>query len=216
MSDYYQESKTDFLKNVADFQMNVRHDDGVFRNLVFSQGESFVHRFEITTWPGYLAITGDMGAYVFTRHNDMFEFFRGDWINPRYWAEKLVSVSFRNGLEEFDLKRFIDVVTNEFDAMDFDSEEDKSISWQSITDEWDGLFTNVENDCAGVDVGTAQSYAIMAAENWRCPVTKRRLSNFLEHDFRTYTYHFLWCCQAIQWAIKIYDESRSAPALKAS
>jgi len=61
-----------FLNDIANHSMSIVRDDGVYRHLVFSNNGSSVFRFELITWPGYLAYTGDMGAFVFSRLNDMF------------------------------------------------------------------------------------------------------------------------------------------------
>ena len=68
-------NKDVFLKDVAHHSMVVVRDDGVHRHLIFSNNGSFIYRFEIITWPGYLAYVGDMGSFVFTRIEDMFSFF---------------------------------------------------------------------------------------------------------------------------------------------
>jgi hypothetical protein len=30
-----------------------------------------------------------------------------------------------------------------------------------------------------------------------------------ESNFERYTFHFIWCCYAIAWGIKTYDESKA-------
>lgn len=88
-----------FAADVAQHQMTVLRDDGLYRHLQFVRvapspktgkpERSSFYWFELVTWPGHLAVTGDCGTYVFARIEDMFEFFRGDRINPGYWAEKV-------------------------------------------------------------------------------------------------------------------------------
>lgn len=78
-----------FPIDTADHVMRVLRDDGLYRHLRFQKPGTMINHFDIITWPGYLAIVGDMGDYVFRRLEDMFEFFRGERINPSYWQEKL-------------------------------------------------------------------------------------------------------------------------------
>src|ERR1039457_99476 len=79
-----------FERDTAEHEMTVIHDDGLYRHLRFQKPGSWIYGYDIVTWPGYLAITGDAGEYMFARLPDMFEFFAGnDRINPQYWAEKL-------------------------------------------------------------------------------------------------------------------------------
>lgn len=83
-----------FLADVAHHQLTVLRDDGLYRHLRFSKPGSNDMRFDVVTWPGFLAYSGDMGCFVFERLDDMLAFFRrpytgpGLTINERYWAEK--------------------------------------------------------------------------------------------------------------------------------
>src|SRR5690348_13144744 len=92
-----------FLKDVSTHEMIVIRDDGANRHIRFKRPGTSCMYFDLITWPGYLCYTGDMGTYVFSRLEDMFEFFRTDRdynkrkgrelsINPKYWGEKLQAV----------------------------------------------------------------------------------------------------------------------------
>lgn len=81
-----------FPKDVADHELTILRDDGLYRHLRCAQPGTGSYWFEIVTWPGALAIRGDAGdGYLFSRIDDMLEFFRrpDQRINPQYWAEKL-------------------------------------------------------------------------------------------------------------------------------
>lgn len=87
-----------FARDAADHELTVLHDDGLYRHLRFvrmvtekdgSRKPTSFYWFDLITWPGCLAINGDMEGYTFSRVTDMFEFFRGHEPNPQYWAEKL-------------------------------------------------------------------------------------------------------------------------------
>jgi hypothetical protein len=78
-----------FQETISEHQLTVIHDDGLHRHMRCARPQSSDRYFNITTWPGFLCISGDMGCYVFQRVTDMFQFFRSDdlAINPGYWAE---------------------------------------------------------------------------------------------------------------------------------
>jgi len=80
-----------FEQETAGHQMTVLRDDGLYRHLRFQAPGTYVYGFDLITWPGFLAITGDMGEQMFTRIDDMFRFFesRAGGINPGYWGEKV-------------------------------------------------------------------------------------------------------------------------------
>ncbi|AII27758.1 hypothetical protein B9J07_12835 [Sinorhizobium sp. LM21] len=205
MSDYYEKldkAKAEFLRDAGKHEMLIKQDDGVYRHIRFSQGGSSVYHFDITTWPGYLCISGDMGCFVFARTMDMFTFFRGERINPSYWSEKLQATNNRSGHRRFSFDLLKEAVAADFEHWDFDSDEQKAAAWKAITDDWDGLFYSAE--------GSDLHHAVSEVMDWECPVTKQKFQDFWEHDLEDYTHHFMWCCNAIQWAIQQYDAANKA------
>lgn len=205
----YQCSEDQFLKDASRHVMTVLRDDGVHRHIRFKRPGDSAYWFDLITWPGTLCIDGDMGTYVFRRLEDMFEFFRTDreWmerkgcklaINPSYWSEKL-RASPGNGFEEFDADRFREVVKEHFDRWVEDKDPDdetKQDVWQEIED--------AVLSCA--DDGEIRAYD--AAINFRGAGFE--FLDFREHRLKTYTFHFIWCCYAIAWGIKTYDEAKLA------
>ena len=92
-----------FREQTADHRLAVLHDDGLYRHLRMQAPGTRMWSWDITTWPGHLATSGDVGAgFTFAREADMIEFFslagKSDGyfsdgapsIDFRYWAEKLV------------------------------------------------------------------------------------------------------------------------------
>ena len=178
-----------FPRDIAGHTMTVRLDSGLHRDLYFSNNGSSNQAFALTTWPGYLCFSGDMGTFVFRRLDDMFQFFRGVRINPHYWCEKLESVCRTDGAEEFDCDKFIgrlrEIVTEQFE-----NEPERMAE----------ILADMDNEsCAGDDESTV----------------RRTWNNFEYGDFsftdlwevsgKVYTIRFLWCCHAIQWGIQQYD-----------
>lgn len=200
-----------FLHDVRDHQMVVLRDDGVNRHIRFKKPGSGDMHFDLITWPGKLCYTGDMGTYVFQRLEDMFEFFRTDrvhsnprgdttlCINPSYWSEKLIAVSGRGeGYREFDAEAFSVRVKEAFDDFVGNEEPDAEAAaelWQELTNE--------VLSCA--DDGEIR--AIDAARNFTTTVVEGfGMDDCWEWNCKSYTYHFMWCCYALAWGIKQYDD----------
>jgi hypothetical protein len=171
--------------------MKVLHDDGLYRHLRFQKPGSSFYWFDIVTWPGSLAIRGDVDGYMFTRVTDMFEFFRSDKgrINPHYWSEKTeggrqacMSYSEKDAkaqilrdigdLEERPPGLFLAIQRDIFDSIHFEDEAREAIQ---------------RFDHEGVTFEDA----------W-------------EWDLHDYDWSFLWCCHAIVWGIQQYDALKAA------
>jgi hypothetical protein len=194
-----------FLKDIADHKMTVLHDDGLYRSLRFArQGEhSWWNWFTITTWPGYLCINGDMGCFVFSRIEDMFEFFRstpeghkGLHINTGYWHEKLEADDRRVGSEVYDEKSFKEAVKHDFDQHEFYNEEEKVDCWERVEDE----VLCAENEY--------EAHRNASDFFYDGHLDRFYFADFWEHDLKSYTFQYVWCCYAIVWAIQQYDLSK--------
>jgi hypothetical protein len=104
-----------FAEDIKNHKLSVLTDNGVNRCLLFKRPDSSNYAFFITTWPGHLCISGDMGCTVFQRLQDMFEFFRGERVNLGYWAQKIVSNSeFGRGSVAWDSDAAEDVIMRMF------------------------------------------------------------------------------------------------------
>lgn len=211
-------TEAEFLRDVAQHQMTIIHDEGEFRHIAFRRKTSRSFAFEITTWPGYLAITGDMGSFVFTRLMDMFYFFRRDNdsrselpINQSYWAEKLVATSSNgrhsSGCEEYDPDKFRRAIYSE--ALRLCREAVASgLDKEERADLIDDLK---EVRDAGLD---DEGAAYRAVDEFRFHHKKLRqplsICDFWEHNLNRWTYHYTWGCYAIVWAIRQYDAREKA------
>lgn len=189
-----------FKKAVIEHEMIVVRNDGLHRHLTFKSPRTFNNHFHITTWPGYLAISGDIGCYVFARLPDMFRFFRGDGINPGYWGEKLQSIERNGGYREFSEEQFHAAIKSDFDQWSFDDDEQKAKAWDALQD----------SDLAEDSNPESLESAIQDALDYKCPVTGNRFNDFWDHELRDYTFRFLWCCHAIRWAVGEVDRRRTA------
>lgn len=167
-----------FKADIIRHELTILHDDGLYRTLLCKDPQSGVYHYYITTWPGFLAISGDMGSYVFRRIEDMFQFFRGDGINVSYWAEKVEAEDRRCKVQEFSSEIFYEQL-NAFLIDRGDNPDD---------------FTELY----GYD-SEFEAVSAVQAEDWGM--------DFLMSygHFKQYTHHFRWICHAIVWAITQYD-----------
>lgn len=206
-----------FLRDVANHQMTIARDDAEFRHLQFRRPDSIAYSFNITTFPGYLVMTGDMGAWTFSRLRDMFQFFR-KWtdakdplyINRSYWAEKLVASNcngrFVSGAEEYDSELFKREIYRRAIALcreakaqgvDRDARQDLIDQLKDVRDAADD-----------------ESIAFHAAGSFKFhnPALRRslRLDDFWEVPCKRWRTHYTWACYAIVWAIQQYDAAKAA------
>lgn len=184
------------MKILQEHIMTIENDSGLHRCLFFGKPGSSDYHFRLITWPGHLAISGDMGDFTFSRIDDMFDFFRGGRITPRYWGEKLVSTSCFGGHDKF--------------------------SWDKFAEEFREHMLKILPE--GIDRGAAEG-RIGEALSWVEPdefgavelVRKWNTDNEdWEHDWhglpdgKAPSYHFLWCLRAIVWGIEQYDKAMAS------
>ncbi len=203
-----------FLSDVATHQMTLIRDDGLHRHVRFKKPDSGDQYFDLITWPGALCYTGDMGTYVFSRIPDMFGFFRFSnregplRINEGYWAEKLLATDRCDGHREYSAdtaRKYIESQLDQFkEFFDLDVEDGTGAL------QFAELKEAVEADVlAAVDDGEHALREAMAdfehgGRNW--------FPDYWERRFDEYTLRFTWCCYAIAWGIRQYDDRKSTPA----
>lgn len=185
-----------FARDTAEHEVRVLRREGVYRHLRCHKPSTYMHGFDIVTWPGHLAYTGDMGTFVFARIDDMFKFFESDIgrINPQYWQEKLQAPA-PDAVEVYD---------------------------PEIFEQWVRAWVAERRDeMEGPDYAEFQHAAevqILDPGGWRDAEHEayRLLYEFRWHDigiydiselrFKTWDLRYLWCCHALVWAIRTYRE----------
>ena len=213
----------DFLRNVARHELQVLHDDGVYRHLLGKEPGTGNRHFNIVTFPGYLCYTGDMGAYTFCRAHDMFTFFRQRPgrianINPHYWAEKLEATNcngqyVKHGAAEWSDELFKDEILGHCKSY-FESREPD----EDATDEDKAKFSEMKAD-AMEDVESEifccddmEHAGASAAYGFHHKESGLKFYDLFESNFTEWSHGFLWCCYAITWAIEKYDQRPAVPA----
>lgn len=196
--------KDKFLSDVSSHQLTIIKDDGPHRHIRLAKPESSNMYFEIITWPGYLCICGDMHTFVFRRTHDMFTFFRNnadDWgINAHYWQEKLEAPNGRDkSVKDFDIKKATEAAKEQFEEWKADLEPG-----EYDDDVLEQLADNVDSILEATDEYEFVEL-IRGFDNEGTPFD---YSDFWEVSTESYSYHYLWCCHAIVWAIQQYDAQK--------
>lgn len=204
---------TRFVREVAEHELTIAHDDGLYRHLKFrhiGKNYSGYYWFDLITVPGALFFQGDGDGFAFRRLEDMFEFFRGSAYagrpNVQYWAEKLVGPSPRQ------------VMTYQPEMV---------TAWVAAE------VREAQKDGALPGLAAAVREHVLEAEEmtWDDETSARRLiedfrhyeneddryrinshpdfqfSELWEVSFRDYDWWFLWALEAILWGIGKYDEA---------
>ena len=182
-----------FLRDVRDHKMTIELDQDVHRSIRFGRPGHSAYYFRLNTWPGSLAISGDMGSYVFSRTRDMFEFFRDPdmmgRINPQYWHEKADAVDRQGGAKRFSQKRLVDAVRNHSDE------------WQVRLGDAAKIRSEVDELTRGEFSNEHEAYeAIRDFE-----AMDGNMFYEFDADLTDWDYGYLWLLRAIVWGIKQYD-----------
>lgn len=193
MKDIRAEALRLFKEETSGHTMEVLRDDGLYRHLKFTNGGSQVYRFDLITWPGYLAVAGDMGEFVFTRVPDMFTFFRNDnveKINPSYWAEKCMAVDHRTGglecfYEEKAREGLHHAITSWYD--------EDPVAAARVIEEAESMINFDDGHVRFLDscLKFGSNDVFRDYENLPNPMY--------------WSHHYLWICHAIVWGIQQYD-----------
>lgn len=199
---------SDFERDVQDHGIQIIRDDGLYRHLRFARPRTMCMHFDILTWPGHLCYTGDMGTYVFSRLRDMLSFFRaGPGSTPyridfRYWGEKALATDKCDGIKEFSPSVFKLRVHEHVESVvdgddDWTPELCKDL-WSCIEDEVFGPLEDGEHFAwtALHDFAFHGGVQVFRFTDWESSCTE-------------FTYHFLWCCHALEWGIRLYDKIKA-------
>jgi hypothetical protein len=234
MTDRHDAMAERFKADTANHQMTVLHDDGLYRHLRFNAPDTGCYWFDIVTWPGKLAFTGDMDGFVFSRVEDMFGFFRNPQygIKPVYWGEKVVDG--RDRLKTFDEAKFQRLITDgvkEYEetfpgltvalteemadyATYFEAGAREFLrDFTYRTDAGQRAIDAAEAEWADVVAGGRKATAAQKDAAWKAYQLVEARDTFAfrdsgEWDLTDWDWSFLWACHAIVWGIARYDVAR--------
>lgn len=210
-------TETRFLRDVADHQMIVIRDDGVNRHIRFKRPGTSCYQFDLVTWAGYLCYAGDMGTYVFTRIADMFEFFRRSpsslfRIDFRYWAEKCEAGDKSDGIREYDAEAFKTEIRRQKGQL--------ALRYYRIldTEQFADLMSDLDNVINSEDEYEAIQSVRDFQFTYRDKGGEHQHIHLCTDDFPTckrYSFRFVWCCYALAWGVKQYDDAKASAEAEA-
>jgi hypothetical protein len=225
-----------FLRDVARHEMTIVRDDGLYRHVRFRNPSSIEMHFDLVTWPGYLAYTGDMGAYVFQRTRDMFDFFRradhSYQIDLHYWAEKCEASDTRSsggGIRRFSHDAFRrrvrawvrDFAHDTISTLRVQHAIARAMGVKALRElrqaVKDDILDGDDNEVRAYDAVSGFTFPNAGAQddNWRRYFGREftfEFDDFWEVDCKEYTPRFQWCCHALAWGIHQYDQAKLASA----
>ena len=197
----YASIRDQFVKDIAQHQIDIQLDQGVFRHVVFKRPNTIHQLFSLTTTPGRLVYGGDMGCFVFERSNDMFAFFRCDMErfgpNFGYWHEKLVAVDRHGGSTQPSVDKFRENLERYIE----DCDDLTGAEIGQVREFIDEAVTLFEDECP--------HDAYVAVGNFELR-DDPFFTDFWETSNDDYTMRYLWACHAIQWGVAQYDKAKHA------
>lgn len=207
-----------FKAETAEHQMEVLHDDGLYRHIAFRhKGPNYsgYYWFDLITVPGALIFQGDGESFVFRRLQDMFAFFRGSAHqgrpNVQYWAEKLTDGRDRVTVYQQELlNRRVKEAVNEA-VVGAPKGHLEGLEAEVTREVLDELIGDETYDRKLVD-----DFAFYLNEDDRWKSDKHpdfRFNDSFEWQCTDYDWWFLWACHAIVWGIAQYDERKAAPVV---
>lgn len=203
-----------FRRDVSTHELTIHHDQGVFRHLSIRKPGTSILSYEITTWPGHLAMSGDMGTYVFKRVEDMFDFFPArtpDRISFEYVCEKLRASDLRrnDGFPRvYDEALLVEALEREADAFDFEDDETRAAWLEEAID----VLTDNEDIYDDISAHRAVQDFASNRDNENTP----NFDDFAEVRLTRLSDSFKWACYAITWAIHLYKDHKQTEAEKAA
>lgn len=207
----YEAVRERFLKDAGSHRLEILNDSGVCRTLLFKRPGTGIYHFYITTWPGHLAISGDVGSLTFSRMDDMFQFFRSGHdelsINASYWHEKLVSIDRQSPPKAFSYDLFKRAVVEDYRSWRRHDRDAAKMTADQHREMRDELRTMLHDS----DLNEQEAYRRMYEFDFTYyePSDRYRhvtpFSDITERTLTEYTDNFLWQCFAVAWAVKQYD-----------
>jgi hypothetical protein len=193
------EAKKQFEAEVGEHVLRVFHDDGVYRHIRLQKPGTGIWHWDLVTWPGHLAITGDIGdGWSFSREHDMFTWFGTGEINPSYWWQKMPP-ELRAAAKEFSadaLRQHAHESIAEW-ALDEDGIEAALVEfdaeWKTTAYEAEHEFRDIVRDFRFSRDGESFEFY----DTW-------------EWDAQEYDHHFLLALHAIVFGIRKYREYEAA------
>lgn len=194
-----------FVQDTKNHGLTVLHSTGEYLHLRMRKPGSGDYCFDINCWPGHMAVTGDMGEYMFQLSKPAAEHFAdckrqpdGTYsVDPNYWAHRLVGgetgrerdpeafETFLNGLWRTVCGKFADK--------------------HPILEKWVGESIDTQvTDCLRHDTWESAEEELRAwSYEWTNPENMQRVLFEFDGelpDLTRLTFHFQWVMQGVAMA----------------
>lgn len=213
-----------FAEQTKDHVLTIEHEAGLFRQLRVGTPGTGMWSWQVITWPGYLAIVGDIAnGYTFARTTDMLSFFSSGSrsrytdgcpiVDVRYWAEKIQGPA-RESTKVFSATKFMDWVRAGMDASeDVGTEVLKELRYEldpSDPEFSKGLQAEIDQ------IEARRAYLLRQAEEvshhkesavgWVYTEEIPELGDAFEVELMDWDTHFLFAAWAIELTTRLWYE----------
>lgn len=195
-----------FTRDVQGHELEILHDEGLYRHLEFCDPATDNCSFQLFTAPGTLGISRGRGTYIFARLQDMFRFFDspGGKINPAYWSEKVTAQDVHYPVRMYSEDRFKQVVLQDFEDRKYafdppDQERLRAYLTENVLQSPD-----IYCESGARDVLRPLQFSVSRPP---LPSVVFDYSEFQDQDFKDFSHSFLWSLEAVVWGIRRYRET---------
>lgn len=166
--------------------------DGVVRCWRCGEPDTGIYAFWITTYPGTIVVSGDIGELIVARHYDMLPWCRGSVDSTSYFAQK---VPHAIKTTEFSEDRCREWIEGELANLRSEEWEDHCRD-KNTRDRLIEVLTDAMDGLDGDNFGSGQMYHA-TYEVWQGNDPP---------SFEDWNPNFLWCRDAIRWFVRKHDE----------
>jgi hypothetical protein len=189
-----------FKRETAAHVMEIKHDDGLYRQIRFSAPNS-LDWIDLITWPYNLIANGSHGSFHFCRFSpdteDMFALFRDGAarhrINPGYWAEKV-----RAGVVE-------SWSQGKFRAWLMHKSAELEAHHPGITEAVDEQILRSDEHSLEYEASARYAVGCFSYKGVRLSFPEEWETDFIDYDWK-----YLWSCHGVVWGVSQYDLAKVA------
>lgn len=168
-------------KAFADHVITERLRQGFFRSWRCQKPDTWVYGFDITTTPGYLIVTGDIGDLIVSRCADMLPWCRQAVDSTSYFAEKVARSIPTREFSHGEFERWYHELMADPDT----PEDHKEVATEAM--QW--------SDNKGMDQLYEETHEIWDGD---------------PPDWKDWNANFLWCREAVRWFLQHHEEPEIA------
>lgn len=181
----------------SDHVIELKFSNGLYRHWRCGRPDgSFTHSFNVVTWPGWMAVTGDMGSLMLSRIDDMVQFVRGHIESIDYFAEKVTQ---EIPVKEFSPKKMIHVIQEKIDEIMEHSSDDDNDDQKGEDKEMIDRLEALQRRLDDGDISECE-----ASGEWM------DITGDTDPSFRDFTSNFLWVREALIWFVANLKEEGAA------